>query len=105
MTDDHEMRVDCAVTFEGIAKTNDAIQGELAGLREDVNAQTKAAEDNHAQLIRTLHGYDDKPGFGGRINSLEQSRAWHRRLLWAAIPAIFALTGGGILLLLRILWT
>lgn len=94
----HEMRPDCKVIFEGIEKG-------LTGLRTDVQAQTKAGEDWHAQVMRTLHGYEDHPGFGGRIASLEGSRKWVRRLGWMLITATVGLITGGVLLWLRILWT
>ena len=94
----HDMRDDCKVIFDGIEKG-------LTGLRDDIQEQTKAGEDRHAQVMRTLHGYEDHPGFGGRIASLETSRKWHSRLGWLLAAGVVSLAGGGILLCIRILWT
>ena len=86
MTDDHDMRDECRVLFGGIEKTLDAV-------RVDIQAQTKAGEDRHIQLMRTLHGYDDHPGFGGRIRTLEQDSARRRWWLRVIAGAMVVLAG------------
>ncbi len=56
-------------------------------------------------VMKTLHGYEDHPGFGGRIAANEHARKRHSRFAWVLLSAILALAGGGILLWLELRWT
>ena len=94
MTDDHEMRRECAELFIGIKGDTARIVADVAEIKTNAKALADAEEDRHAQVMRAFNGplgNGARPGFNVRMDRLEQDSARRKWWVRGTITGVIAL--------------